>query len=78
MNKARFLLSAVALVAVVGAVTAGKSNPSDVVYTSTIPTCNCIAINATLNPNGQPLMTAYATTDRHACCLDLHTIYLEL
>ncbi|WP_147243511.1 hypothetical protein [Chitinophaga flava] len=76
MNKAKFLLSAVALVAVIGAITSSVAQPNQRIHTTDVPGPCTATIAATLAPNSNFLFNTYASLD--AVCPDKNDVYISL
>ncbi|WP_212005666.1 hypothetical protein [Chitinophaga sp. HK235] len=80
MKKVK-LLSAVAVVAVCGAFAAAQADINAKVYVidTLHPEQGCVvAVNATLQPNGHPITTTFATLDKGLPCPDVFTLYTTI
>ncbi|SHL58721.1 hypothetical protein SAMN05444266_10480 [Chitinophaga jiangningensis] len=78
MNKAKFLLAGIGLIAVAG--TAFASKIASVVYVRTAPAaniCELTLVNATLapDPNATTSFTTFATTLKSAECTTTTTVF---
>lgn len=78
MKKVKFLLAAVAVVAVGAAVSATRAQVTDTVYTTTDPSAPCtVALNATLQFQGQPTVGIFRAAEKPGPC-EVVTVYQRL
>jgi len=80
MKRAKFMLAAIAVLAVAGGVFASKGRITDVVFTKTNPATNICDVpltSYTTQPGGAFYRTTYVTLEQGAVCTT-HPIYRGL